>query len=98
MNQIQKISEKCNELRQKADGSSTTRVIFGIESGDVILSYHPQDNYIIISVVPNNFKQSSAEQIIDMVTKEFGRKYGDIEESESSAVVEYTRKIDWSHN
>jgi hypothetical protein len=98
MSQIQKIAKKCHELRQKSDSSSTTRVIFGVEDGDVILSYHPKENSITISVVPNDFKKSSAEQIIDMISKEFGRTYGDVEESDSGAVVEYTTQINWSHN
>ena len=98
MSQIRKISEKCNELRQKANDSSTTRLVFGVEDGDIIISYYPEKSSLTISVVPNDFEQSSAEHVIDTIAKEFGRSYGDVKEFEGGAIVEYTTEINWSHN
>jgi len=95
---LQKISEKCNELRQKSNKESTSRVVFGVNDFDAILSYHPKQESITISVIPDDFKRSSAEKIIDIISKEFGRNYGEIKESDSGAVIEFTTKINWSHD
>ena len=90
-----KITEKCDEFRNKLDNTSETIVEFDTTDFEATLSHSPQENIVEIFVIPSDFQFSSGKKIIENITNELDCQYKGIKSSDTGECVEFKTSVNW---